>query len=91
MAATLCQRCGVHVTPAQDGPDLMCQRCKLVLPAPRIGRPPKDPADRIVTPVRTLRLSDEHWAELHARGGVQGLRDWLDGPRPAGKRTQART
>lgn len=88
MAVTLCQRCGVHVTPAQDGPDLMCPRCKLVLPAPRIGRPPKNPDDRIVTPVRTLRLSDEHWAELQARGGTAALREWLS--LPAGKRTRAR-
>ena len=42
-----------------------------------IGRPPKAPEDRAQTPVRTLRLSDAHWAELQARGGVQALRDWL--------------
>lgn len=42
-----------------------------------IGRPPLPPEQRSETPVRTLRLSDEHWAELQARGGVQALRDWL--------------
>lgn len=77
-AATLCPKCSALVTPAQDGPDLMCPRCKLVLPAAkRIGRPPKAEADRVVTPVRTLRLSDEHWAELQARGGTPALREWL--------------
>jgi len=24
-----------------------------------------------------MRLSDKHWAELQARGGVAALREWL--------------
>ena len=55
----------------------------------RRGRPPLPPEQRAETPVRTLRLSDEHWAELGARGGVQGLREWLDGPRPARRKSGA--
>lgn len=43
----------------------------------RLGRPPLPPEQRKTTPVRTLRLSDEHWAELLARGGVEALRKWL--------------
>ena len=54
----------------------------------RLGRPPKAPEDRVSTPVRTLRLSDEHWLELQARGGIQALREWLS--RPATKRTPSR-
>lgn len=54
----------------------------------RIGRPSKAPEDRIVTPVRTLRLSDAHWSELQARGGVDALRKWLSAPE--GKRAKAR-
>lgn len=44
------------------------------------GRPTVPPDQRITTPVRTLRLSDAHWAELQARGGAQALRDWLNKP-----------
>lgn len=55
-------------------------------PAPRIGRPPV--AESSSPPVRTMRLSDEHWAELQARGGVAALREWLS--RSASKRTQPR-
>lgn len=44
-------------------------------PVPRIGRPPV--AESAAAPVRTARLSDEHWAELQARGGVSALREWL--------------
>lgn len=47
-------------------------------PSPRIGRPPA--AESTATPVRTLRLSDEHWTELQARGGVAALREWLSAP-----------
>lgn len=54
----------------------------------RIGRPPKAPEDRVTTPVRTLRLSDEHWAELQARGGTAALREWLS--LPASKRARTR-
>jgi len=32
-----------------------------------------------------MRLSDAHWAELQARGGVSALREWLS--RPARSRT----
>lgn len=55
----------------------------------KLGRPPKAPEDRVSTPVRTLRLSDEHWAELQARGGTAALREWLS--LPAGKRARPRT
>lgn len=59
-------------------------------PDPLIGRPPLPPEQRTAeTPVRTLRLSDEHWSELQARGGVQALREWLS--RPAYRRTPPRT
>lgn len=45
---------------------------------PRRGRPPLPPEKRAEpTPVRTLRLSDAHWSELQARGGVAELRKWL--------------
>jgi hypothetical protein len=33
-----------------------------------------------------MRLSDAHWTELQARGGVAALRKWLSGP--AKKRVQ---
>lgn len=47
----------------------------------RIGRPPMPPEERKPeVPVRTLRLSDEHWAEYHARGGIAALREWLSKP-----------
>lgn len=49
---------------------------------PQRGRPKKAPEDRVHTPVRTLRLSDEHWGELQSRGGVEALRDWLATPQP---------
>lgn len=80
MTATICPKCRAEITPVADGPDLMCPRCKLVLPdmPRRIGRPPLPPEQRTEpTPVRTLRLSDAHWAELQARGGVAALRRWL--------------
>jgi len=35
-----------------------------------------------------MRLSDAHWAELQARGGVAALREWLS--RPAGSRMPRR-
>ena len=44
-------------------------------PTPRIGRPPV--AESAAAPVRTMRLSDAHWSELQARGGVAALRNWL--------------
>ena len=43
----------------------------------RRGRPPLPPGTSTEAPVRTMRLSDEHWAELQARGGVAALREWL--------------
>ena len=43
----------------------------------RRGRPPLPPGTSTESPVRTMRLSDEHWAELQARGGVAALREWL--------------
>ena len=66
-------------------------RCGVSAAQPkRLGRPPLPPEQRTdPTPVRTLRLSDAHWAELQSRGGVQALREWLS--RPAAKRTQPRT
>lgn len=42
-------------------------------PQKRIGRPPS-PNPRGVTPVRTIRLSDDAAAELKHRGG----REWLE-------------
>jgi hypothetical protein len=48
--------------------------------APRIGRPTV--AESSAAPVRTMRLSDGHWAELQARGGVAALRDWLSSSLP---------
>ena len=44
----------------------------------RLGRPPI-PSDQHAR-VRTIRLSDAHWTELQARGGVPALRVWLDKP-----------
>lgn len=49
----------------------------------RRGRPPLPPGASTESPVRTMRLSDEHWAELQARGGVQALRQWLSKRRRA--------
>lgn len=46
----------------------------------RRGRPPLPPGASTEAPVRTMRLSDEHWAELQARGGVSALREWLARP-----------
>jgi len=43
----------------------------------RRGRPPLPPGASTEAPVRTMRLSAEHWAELQARGGVAALREWL--------------
>jgi hypothetical protein len=43
----------------------------------RRGRPPLPPGASTEAPVRTMRLSDAHWAELQARGGVAALREWL--------------
>ena len=48
----------------------------------RRGRPPLPPGASIASPVRTLRLSDAHWAELRSRGGVAALREWLSAPHP---------
>ena len=47
----------------------------------RRGRPPLAPGESTAAPVRTMRLSDEHWAELQARGGIPALREWLSRPR----------
>lgn len=52
------------------------------------GRPRLEPGTSTEAPVRTMRLSDEHWAELHARGGVAALREWLS--QPAKSRTRPR-
>jgi len=46
----------------------------------RRGRPPLADGESARVPVRTVRLSDEHWAELHARGGPAALREWLSRP-----------
>ena len=49
-------------------------------PKPR-GRPRLAPGASTEAPVRTMRLSNEHWAELQARGGVAALREWLSTPK----------
>lgn len=49
----------------------------------RRGRPRLGPGASIVEPVRAIRLSDAHWAELQARGGAAALRAWLDKPKRA--------
>lgn len=46
----------------------------------RRGRPPLPPGASTEAPVRTMRLTDAHWAELQARGGVAAIRAWLDKP-----------
>jgi hypothetical protein len=43
----------------------------------RRGRPKLAPGESRELPVRTIRLSDEHWDELAARGGPPALREWL--------------
>ncbi|MEY2687542.1 MAG: hypothetical protein RL375_1740 [Pseudomonadota bacterium] len=53
----------------------------MTAPTPkRRGRPALPPGASTEAPVRTMRLSDAHWAELQARGGVQALRAWLSKP-----------
>jgi hypothetical protein len=47
-------------------------------PAHRPALPPDQRAE-----VRAIRLTDAHWAELQARGGVAALRAWLDKPKRA--------
>ena len=46
----------------------------------RRGRPPLPPGTSTEAPVRTMRLTAEHWAELQGRGGVAALREWLSRP-----------
>ena len=93
MSTSRCDKCGETVADIDAGfsPGLheMGHECGGTWRVVKLGRPPLPPEQRAAeTPVRTLRLSAEHWAELQARGGVQALREWLS--RPAGRRTRPR-
>jgi len=54
---------------------------KATKPAPkRRGRPPLLPGESVVEPAHSVRMSDELWSELQARGGAAALRAWLSRP-----------